>query len=166
MSTVRLYGAKGGVGTSTVAALIALQLRDEGHEVWLTSDNMGDLRAILGEFGESDDAIVFGGAGSPVVVVDHGTTPPGRADPADQVFLVIRGCFLAFRRALAQPCRPNGIIFLEEQGRSLGTRDVEDVLGVRVVATIAVEPRVARLVDAGLLGKRHSSLHLRLPVTV
>ena len=68
--------------------------------------------------------------------------------------LVTRACFLALRRALTLPVRPNGIVLVEEQGRALGRTDVEDVLGAPVVATVAIEAAVARAVDAGLLASR------------
>ncbi|HVE47651.1 MAG TPA: hypothetical protein VNA57_13005 [Acidimicrobiales bacterium] len=68
--------------------------------------------------------------------------------------LVLRPCYLALRRALAAPIRPSGVILVTEPGRSLGRRDVEDVLGVPVRAEVAWDPAVARAVDAGLLASR------------
>ena len=46
------------------------------------------------------------------------------------------------------------MILVSEPGRALGAGDVEDVLGVPVRAEVAVEPSVARAVDAGLLTTR------------
>lgn len=68
--------------------------------------------------------------------------------------LVIRPCYIALRRALAAPLRPSAVVLVQEHGRSLGRRDVEDVLGVPVRAQIPWDPAVARSVDAGLLGTR------------
>jgi hypothetical protein len=68
--------------------------------------------------------------------------------------LVLRPCYLALRRAEAAPIRPSGVILVNEQGRSLTRRDVEEVLGVPVRAEIPYEPAVARAVDAGLLATR------------
>jgi MinD-like ATPase involved in chromosome partitioning or flagellar assembly len=93
-----------------------------------------------------------------VVVVDCG--PPGSsvglmmAAGAGLSLLVIRPCYVALRRALAAPLRPSAVVLVEEHGRSLGRRDVEDVLGVPVRAQIPWDPAVARSVDAGLLGTR------------
>jgi hypothetical protein len=67
---------------------------------------------------------------------------------------VLRPCYIALRRALAAPLRPSAVVLVEEPGRSLGRRDVEDVLGVPVRAQIPWDPAVARSVDAGLLGTR------------
>lgn len=176
MATIHIYGAKGGVGTTTVSALVALDLQHQEHAVILKSSagNQGDLRAILGlATGYEDEPINFvAPAGSPVVtVIDHGTTPPAgdlwaTRESGDRVFLVIRPCYLGLRRALAQACRPDGIILLVEKDRSLGVRDVEEVLGVKVVSTIDVEPRIARAIDAGLLSSSRYVHTLRLPVSV
>lgn len=100
------------------------------------------------------------------VVVDVGrVTADGTAGEAADVarllagvstvsLLVTRPCFLAVRRALALPLRPSGVVLLTEEGRALGRRDIEDILGVPVVAEIASDPAVARAVDAGMLGSR------------
>jgi hypothetical protein len=95
------------------------------------------------------------------VVVDCGTIGQGArgagiavAAEASRSLLVIRPCFLALRRAHAAPVRPSGIVLVREEGRVLGRRDVEDTLGVPVLAELDVEPSIARAVDAGLLGAR------------
>jgi hypothetical protein len=45
-------------------------------------------------------------------------------------------------------------VFVDEPGRSLGPRDVASVLGVPVLATVAVRASNARAVDAGVLPTR------------
>ncbi|MEY2567564.1 MAG: hypothetical protein QOE35_2093 [Actinomycetota bacterium] len=95
---------------------------------------------------------------SRLVVVDCGP-PSGSAGLAIAAgaglsLLVLRPCYIALRRAVAAPLRPSGVVLIEEPGRSLGRRDVEDVLGVPVRAQIPWDPAVARSVDAGLLGTR------------
>jgi hypothetical protein len=92
------------------------------------------------------------------VVADCGTAEHGAglavAAGAPVSLLVLRPCYLALRRALAAPVRPSGVILVAEPGRSLGRRDVEDVLGVPVRAEVEVDSAVARAVDAGLLARR------------
>ena len=105
------------------------------------------------------EALVDALAGDPrPVVADCGRACGGAAlavaAGAAVSLLVLRPCYLGLRRALAAPVRPSGIVLLAEQGRSLGRRDVEDVLGVPVRAEVAVDPSVARAVDAGLLARR------------
>ena len=92
------------------------------------------------------------------VVVDCGSASAGAglalAAGAQESLLVLRPCYLALRRALAAPVRPSGVVLVAEAGRSLGRRDVEEVLGVPVLTEVAVEDAVARAVDAGLLARR------------
>jgi MinD-like ATPase involved in chromosome partitioning or flagellar assembly len=102
-------------------------------------------------------ASVLGAEPRPVVV-DCGTAPEGLAAAvaagATASLLVTRPCFLALRRAVAAPLRPSGVVLVREDGRALGRRDVEEVLGAPVRAELHVDPAVARAVDAGLLSAR------------
>jgi hypothetical protein len=75
-------------------------------------------------------------------------------EAATTSLLVTRACFISLRRASALPFRPTGVVLVEEDGRALRRSDVEDVLGVPVLAAVAVEPAVARAVDSGLLAAR------------
>jgi MinD-like ATPase involved in chromosome partitioning or flagellar assembly len=92
------------------------------------------------------------------VVADCGTGPDGAAlavaAGATRSVLVTRPCFLSLRRALAVPLRPSEVVLLSEPGRALTRADVEDCIGAPVVAEVAVDPQVARAVDAGLLATR------------
>lgn len=92
------------------------------------------------------------------VVADCGTDPRGAAlavaAGATRSVLVTRPCFLALRRAVALPLRPSEVVLLTEPGRALGRGDVERAVGAPVVAEVAVDPQVARAVDAGLLATR------------
>jgi len=73
---------------------------------------------------------------------------------SDESLLVTRSCFLSIRRATRLPIRPTGIVLVEESGRALGETDIEDVLGVPIVASIALDAAIARAVDSGLLASR------------
>ncbi len=93
------------------------------------------------------------------VVVDCGQlTQPGLAQEvaaaADRSLLVSRLCMLGLRRAIQAPVRPSGVIVVREPGRSLDLGDVEATVGAPVVAEVALDPSVARLVDVGLLRGR------------
>ncbi len=78
------------------------------------------------------------------------------AEIADSNVVVVRGCYLALRRAVHHPMieHAHGVVLVDEHGRSLGARDVEDVLGLPVLATIEARSVVARAVDAGTLTSR------------
>lgn len=98
------------------------------------------------------------GAENRPVVADCGSGPTGPgltvAAAATTSLLVLRPCYLSLRRAVAAPVRPSGVVLVHEAGRALGRRDIEEVLGVPVRASVAVDPAVARAVDAGLLTSR------------
>lgn len=96
------------------------------------------------------------------VIVDAGTGPlPALfADrPAGvRLLLVTRLCYLALRRAAGGGQRPDGVVVVAEPGRALRRRDVEHAVGAPVVATIGLDPQLARAVDAGLLQARRRRL--------
>lgn len=172
--TIHVVGAKGGSGTSTVAALIALEEQDAGNSVTLVdrNDDQGDLRAILGlPTGYADEPITFvAPKGAPsVLVLDHGSDDSdGRLTDGGEVFLVMRGpCYLGLRRALGKRVPANGVILLTEPNRSLGRPDVEDALGIRVVAEVEVTPSTARYIDAGIVSstRRRPRIGLSAAVT-
>ena len=78
------------------------------------------------------------------------------AEIADTTVMVVRGCYLALRNAVHHEGlqHTSGIVLVDEHGRSLGTRDVEDVLGLPVLATIEARGSTARAVDAGTINTR------------
>ena len=83
---------------------------------------------------------------------DDGALPLARA--ATHSLLVTRACYLSLRRAVALPRRPSGIVLVTEPGRALQRTDVEEVVGAPVRAEVALDPAVARAVDAGRLASR------------
>lgn len=85
------------------------------------------------------------------------------AEVADANVVVVRGCYLALRRAVHHPMIEHalGVVLVDEHGRSLSARDVEDVLGLPVLATIEARAVVARAVDAGTLTTRMPDLLAR-----
>jgi hypothetical protein len=103
-------------------------------------------------------------------VVDAGAAPPppalaaaGRADDeaSRRELLVVRPCYLTLRRACALAWRPDGAIIVDDHHHALTRADVARSIGVPVVAEIAVDPAVARAVDAGLLAARVPSSLVR-----
>ena len=198
---VACWSAKGGVGTTLVAAVLALEAA-RTHDGALIVDCCGDLPAVFGlpepgpaaptdgrpgagrwspaTLGVADglrllprawiDPGAIGdvtawtaglAAGGRPVVVDCGRLdgdldasadlPYAVALAATHSLLVTRACYLALRRATAASLRPTGIVLVAEPGRALGVLDVEEVIGVPVVAEVPVDPAVSRSVDAGLL---------------
>jgi hypothetical protein len=79
----------------------------------------------------------------------------GRAvvDVADATLMVIRPCYLALRRAVADPRLGSSAaaILVEDAGRALDADDVAAVLGLPVAGRFPVRAEIARAVDAGVL---------------
>jgi hypothetical protein len=171
-ATITLIGARGGHGTTTVATVLAIL----GAEYGPTRLVSADAAALIGLPGMPEpgvqmritDDLTLALPGSPgmkepeIMVVDAGA--PGAESPirtCEPLFVVLRGpCYLGLRHLVTRVTPPpSGIILLSEPARSLTRRDVEDVVGTRVVASINHHPAVARTIDAGLFLDR---LH-RLP---
>lgn len=200
---IACWSSKGGVGTTVVAASLALLHAQRGPGAVVLADLAGDAPAALGlaepappgladwlqagtdvppdALGRLERPVAPGlvllprgdGALHPeradvlaalltadprLVVADCGADPTGVAATlaagATRSVLVTRACFLALRRATAAPLRPSEVVLLTEPGRSLSRTDVEDCVGAPVVAEVAIDPAVARAVDAGLLATR------------
>lgn len=93
------------------------------------------------------------------VVIDAGThfVPDDVRSAARDTWLVTRPCYLSLRRAVRAP-RPSGVVLVRDEGRALTERDVANVLGVPVVASLPVDASVSRAVDAGVLTTRWPDL--------
>ncbi len=93
-------------------------------------------------------------------LVDCGTAsdPASRAvvEVADASVVVLRGCYLALRRAVHGPALASttAAVLLEEAGRTLSANDVSEVFDLPVLARVPVKPVIARAVDAGVLATR------------
>ena len=90
------------------------------------------------------------------VIVDAGTgePPAALAAGADRSLLVTRPCYLSLRRAARIAARPTGVVLIDEPGRALSSDDVAAALGAPVVATLLLDPKIARAIDSGLLVSR------------
>ena len=214
---IACWSAKGGSGTSVVAAALGLVLASRVVDDVLLVDLAGDLPAVLGRrsgaaderagiaewlsAGPADadalrrlevaaapglrllargapldgrsaadgnellpalgDGLPAGVRGGRPVVVDAGVpSVDGLAAAvvagAAMSLLVLRPCYLALRRAvdLSSSVRASGAVVIDEMGRALRRADIEDALGVPVLAMVRACPEVARAVDAGLLSSR------------
>jgi hypothetical protein len=166
-------GARGGQGTSTVAAAVALFAA--GHRptrlvatepdavaalLGITAPSPRDARPapvterleLANEPVDDDETLTVVDAGR----VEYLPVPTARS----MALVVLRGpCYLAVRTLVSMHGpRPDGIVLARERGRSLTASDVADVTGVSVIAELDVTPRIARTIDAGLLISRHHHL--------
>lgn len=200
---IACWSVKGGVGTTVVAASMAVAASHRGPV--LAVDLAGDLPACMGVAEPTGPGVAEWLAAGPevppdalhrmqepvavnldvlakgrgpqparraaafvqllaatgsTVVVDCGrldatnTVAATVAAEADRSLLVTRLCYLGLRRAAHAPVRPSGVIVVREPGRSLTAADAERVVGVPVVAELAMDPAVGRAVDAGILAAR------------
>lgn len=93
-----------------------------------------------------------------VAIVDCGVLASpiaaGVAAGATQRLIVTRPCYLALRSMRAMSVAPTGVVLVDERDRALGRTDVEAVVGAPVVAQVAVDPAIARAIDAGMTTAR------------
>ena len=154
--TIAFVGAKGGQGTTTVAAATAVLAAAHAPTTLVTHD-LTDAAALLGlpRPSSSDPVRVTEAlwlASEPVEGTAVAVTDAQVLVDADARYLVLRGpCYLALAAALRDDAAPDGIVLLREPGRSLTPRDVTEVTGTPVVAEVPVTEAVARAIDAGLL---------------
>lgn len=76
------------------------------------------------------------------------------AAAADVGWLVTRACYLSASVASHSPVDADGCVVLREAGRALTSADVADALAVPLVLDIAIDRRIARIVDCGSLTTR------------
>lgn len=165
--TISFVGARGGQGTSTLAAAFA-GLAATAQRTCITSHDPISMGHLLGSqaplpgypqpvatrLRHTHPAEATIGAGSELVVIDAGTiATAGTAGDEDARYAVVRGpCYLALATLVAQTDLGfDGVVLVAEEGRSLSTRDVVEIAGLPVVATVPVHPRIAQSVDAGVL---------------
>ncbi len=133
---------------------------DAGGGLTLLGAGTGELATSAPEAGAAL-AVALGADPRPTVV-DVGVLGAGEdarhalVEVADAHVIVVRGCYLALRRAvrIEVAARADGAVFVDDPGRSLGARDVANVLGVPVRASVGLRASTARAVDAGVLATR------------
>lgn len=103
-------------------------------------------------------AVVLAGGVPTVLDAGRAEHPAWQAavEVADVSVVVVRGCYLALRRAVRNPltARAAGVVLVEEPGRALGDHEVAELLERPVLARFPVRASVARAVDAGVLACR------------
>jgi hypothetical protein len=122
-----------------VAANVSLLPRGSFENVPLDRDALARLSRALQHLGGCT-IVDFGRLVERLELQEH----------AIRSILVVRPCYLALRRASQSP-KPDSIIVVEEPSRALRPRDVEQVIGARIMASVPIDPTIARCVDAGLL---------------
>jgi hypothetical protein len=125
----------------------------------LAANISSNLRLVPAGESVADGDRVFAGISGVTTIADLGTirSHDFRAqivEESTKSLLVVRPCYLAARRASLSSLRIDGLVVVEEQGRSLRAHDLADVLGAPVVAVLPWDLSLARVIDAGRLGNR------------
>ena len=149
-TTVTVVGARGGAGTSTIAAVPALtgrtMVRTElvAHEPDITAALLavGLPDELPGEIVPNLTLTTAPAGGVELCVVDAGTLAKTTSGAGERRIGVVRGPgYLALRTLLTDDYGLDGIVLLSEPGRALTRRDVTDVTGIEIVATVPVTAR-------------------------
>ena len=208
MTTIALYGAKGGQGVTTAAVALAFEafspqrpgllvglggdlaqaagcqpgegLADAagsgfapsqlaGLVVPTAAPGVGFLPAGSGRWPDSDPPEpLVGWLSDNSAVVDIGVAVGNPAGDeagrfrrgvlakADCRVLVARDCFPAFKRSVGLDPRPDAILLVADNARSVGADEYQRAVGAPVLAVAPVDPAVHRAVDG-------STLHLERP---
>ena len=165
--TVTLAGVRGGQGTSTTAAVLALLAGRRCARVELVAHDLDTMAALIGIPAPADPkrgvavteqlTLRSGPSGSAqVVIIDAGRLDGLATHPGGLLVAVLRGpCYLSLRAAVTGPApTADGVVVVREAGRSLTARDVEDVTGISTLVETAASAVVARCIDAGILAAR------------
>jgi hypothetical protein len=165
--TITLAGVRGGQGTSTTAAALALFAARHTDRVELVAHDLDTTAALVGiptppdpEHGAAiTEQLTLRSVPSQtaaVVITDAGLLRGLAERPEGLLLAVLRGpCYLSLRGAVTGPApTADGMIVVREHGRSLTRRDVTDVTGIPTVAETLATPAVARTIDAGVLTAR------------
>lgn len=92
-----------------------------------------------------------------ICVVDLGTRVDAISNSivaaSDLVIMVMKGCYVGLNRATAHPYSQyvDAAIVIEEQGRSIGSRQISEVLKINCIIEIDARRDFARAIDAGVL---------------
>ena len=127
-----------------------LSLLGRGRGPWPALDAVDHAITVLGD--HPSPVIVDAGC----VLGDGPSAEVGRrfAAASTRSILVTRACYLALARSRDLPVVPSGLVLLREPDRALAAVDVEAAVGAPILASIDVDPAIARAVDAGLLAGR------------
>jgi len=164
------YSAKGGEGCTVTCARAALA---HGGPVALRDlTGTGDLAAVFGVCPPDDDGPPVEAAPGVLLIGTFDLAPVGSAVfydagvqtavPSGDGVLVVRNSYLSLRRAVrmtgTRAGHPNGrhgaVVAVMTSGGALRGSDIMAALGVPEVTVLAVDPAIARAVDAGILAGR------------
>jgi len=195
MQRINVFGAKGGVGCSTLSLILAGEMARQKNKVALhggtyhtpNADTNRDLQGIIGVRGEPETislneniSVVYHaadiGEDTNFLIVDRGTTYAQVG--ADMNLFVLRNDYLSLSRlkrlssatsTVHRGFPPNTeFVLVMEPDRSLDEKDCEQVLGKKMLFTFPPSSlsAIARSGDAGLLLLRQDKMGRRFAQTM
>lgn len=163
-NSVSIYGARGGVGTSVTAAIMASTLLDYTVDARVSLIDV----AMNGGFmaGETDRAVfetrksqVRGYADKFVTIHDCGIPTRDTNFPSVLNYMVVRADYVGLRSVQRMNAefdllsKIDALIVVREDGRSLDMNDVSRTTGLKSIY-LPWDISIARSADAGLLSSR------------
>ena len=178
MKYIEVSASKGGVGTSTISACLAIGLAQTGKKVLLVDmSKRGDCFALTGVSLTSGivESFVDGMsmthiATSPLasgvdksydhVIYDAGTNGLQDYAVSGNVYrlAIAPNAYTALRNMTTIVRGYDAMVSVITEGNALNAKDVEQVMGLTALAQMPIKPEISRAIDAGMLFTRYEAL--------
>jgi len=170
MKTINIYGAKGGIGTTTTAVVLSAMLaRNSDYKIGICSSEnseLSDIQPVLGIPAQKcnykvTDNLIYRPESTPVdyLIIDNGFAKKDTFFKDNSIF-IIDNSYLSLRRATILSL---GLMEIEKywikiikNDNCLTGRDVSEVIGINESFATEIEfsSKISRSVDAGTIGIR------------
>jgi MinD superfamily P-loop ATPase len=178
MKHIEVSASKGGVGTSTLSACLAIGLANTGKSVLLVDmSKHGDCFALTGVSRTSGivDAFVDGMsmthiATSPLdtdvdksfdhVIYDAGINGLQDYAVSGDVYrlAIVPNAYTALRNMMHVARGYDAMVSVITEGNALNAKDVEQVMGLTAITQMPIKSEISRAIDAGMLFTRYEAL--------
>lgn len=172
--TINVYGAKGGVGTSTVAALLAAIAYKDGRNVLLVTDKSKDAASALGVHEPGEDFVtvnprlhvsqyvrrvdgIVSVTKADIVIIDWETEIfyLGATAPNETNVMVTTTDYLSIKRGTRKVGPDHRVVVVEKEHSCLTPTDAINAFGrPSTILKASGNADIARQVDAGLILSR------------
>ena len=165
MKPINLYSVKGGVGLTTVVALLATHIAEFEPVVIRVDDpdEFADLACTFGAavgdyqmqvFEHGQKHITVTAEASIHANMPHNLRVSHRPIEGHLNVMVVDTSYVGLRRVVMSTSShypPDGLVVVTQPARALGAADASMVANAPVIAELTYDPALARKVDAGLL---------------
>jgi MinD-like ATPase involved in chromosome partitioning or flagellar assembly len=162
MKPINLYSVKGGVGLTTVVALLATHIAQyEPVTIRVDDpDEFADLACTFGAAVGDYQMQVFEHGQKHIKVITNRVDAPYNLRvshrPIDDHFnvMVVDTSYVGLRRVVMSTTShypPDGLVVVTQPARALSAADASMVAAAPVIAELTYDPHLARMIDAGML---------------